>query len=98
MRSSPKLSKDAVASRSPASVRRQLSSGFEIPSRNKFSFSGSAMENVGFSESKKSLNEVIESTEPESDSRFEPLFNPRPAGSSGAHQWKMLVSARARRV
>ena len=64
MRSSPKLSKDAVASRSPASVRRQLSSGFEIPSRNKFSFSGSSMENVGFSESKKSLNDVIESTEP----------------------------------
>merc|ERR1712025_672692 len=83
-RSSPRLSKDAVSSKSPASVRRQLSSGFDFPSRDKFSFTGSSsMENVGFSDSKKRLNDVIESTEPESDSRFEPLFNPRPAGSSG---------------
>merc|ERR1719444_685278 len=49
------------------------------------SSSGSSHEYSLGGPSKRSLNEVKESSESaaEMDSRFEPLFNPRPPGSSG---------------
>merc|ERR1711934_478021 len=94
IRSSPRVTKSSLTDSPSARRRQQLGSG--MPDMAPRSFSRDTRDNTLLSSSgpshdhslgglsKRSLNEVKESTsESEMDSRSEPLFNPRPPGSSG---------------
>merc|ERR1711911_386732 len=90
LRSSPRMTKSSLTDSPSARRRQQAGSG--MPDLAPRSFSRETRENTLLSSgheyslggpSKRSLNEVKESSESEMDSRFEPLFNPRPPGSSG---------------